>query len=253
MSERFVISRRLEAAGFVHAFSLRQGGVSEGVFASLNLGRSVGDDPARVEQNHRLLAADLGLERTEIVQAHQVHGVSVWTLENQSGPVSQAMRTADALVSREKAVGVRTADCLPLLLGDPRTGYAAAVHCGWRGIVDGVVWRALDALRRQGVELSDLVAAIGPHIRVDAFEVGADVADQLARAAPDAAVVRRGSSRPHADLAAVVVDQLTRAGVVAVDDVGGCTHKARTRFFSHRRERGMTGRHLSLIAPRSRA
>jgi YfiH family protein len=235
-------SRLLIDAGFRHGFSLRTGGVSEGPFASLNLGRSVGDDPARVEENYRRFIG--AIEVSEIFEASQVHGRAVAVVDGAEVREIRA-READALIARSAAVGVRTADCIPILIGDVRTGAVAAVHAGWRGVTLRVLDAALDAL---GGRPEDLVAAIGPHIRPDAFEVGDDVAAQIAAAAHGEEVVRTGSAKPHVDLARAVRAQLAHRGVGRVDDVGGCTLTEAERFFSHRRDAGKTGRHLAGIA-----
>lgn len=154
----------------------------------------------------------------------------------------------DALIARTEgfAVAARTADCVPVLIGHPSSGEVGAVHAGWRGAVAGIVARTIHALSHDPAEL---VVAIGPHIRVGAFEIGEEVAREMERAASGGAVVVRGGPKPHGDLAALVRLQLLEAGVRddAIDDVGGCTHADAAHFFSHRREHGKTGRHLSAI------
>lgn len=238
-------SRLLEEHGFVHAFSTREGGVSVGAFASLNLGRTVGDDPAAVAENGRRFLAALGSPR--LFEASQVHGRDV--VEVGAAPIDAVRRVeADALVARRAgdAVGVRTADCVPILLADVATGAVAAVHAGWRGVELRVVEVAVERLG----DPASLVAAIGPHIRLDAFEVSDEVAERIAAVAYGAEVVSARAPRPHVDLAAAIRAQLRRAGVERVDDVGGCTHAEPARFFSHRRDAGRTGRHLSAIVGR---
>ena len=251
-------SKLLEAAGFAHGFSTRLGGVSVGPYASMNLGWSVGDDPRAVEENHQLLAAAIGHERSALRLATQVHGASVLDADavgrdRRSEPPGTGH---DALVAREKgiAVGVRTADCVPILVADPATGAVAAIHAGWRGVVAGVVPSALDVLAPDRETRGRLLAVIGPHIRVDRFEVGQDVADRIAGAS-DASVVRSGGAKPHVDLARAIRIQLERAGLSAanVDDVGGCTLSDAERFHSHRRDGERSGRMLSVIVARGSA
>ena len=161
---------------------------------------------------------------------------------------------ADALVTAVvgMSVGIRTADCVPVLVGDARSGAVAAVHAGWRGAVAGVLNEALTTLcARVSTFPADLLVAIGPHIRVDAFEIGEEVAVQLEKAAGPGFedVVRRGDQKPHGDLAVLLRSQLRTLGVPtsSVDDVGRCTYSDQDHFFSYRREPGEKGRQLSWI------
>jgi YfiH family protein len=251
-------SALLDAAHVAHGFSTRLGGVSVGPYASLNLGWSVGDDPRAVEENHQRLAAAVGLDRAALRVATQVHGATVLDTDavgrdRKSEPPGTGH---DALVARTGgvAVGVRTADCVPVLVADPKTGAVAAIHAGWRGIVKGVIDGALDVLAPDHATRGSLIAAIGPHIRVDRFEVGADVAQQIADAS-DPTVVVPHEPRPHVDLSRAVRIQLERAGLDAknVDDVGGCTLAEPERFHSHRRDGERSGRMLSVIVARGSA
>jgi len=159
--------------------------------------------------------------------------------------------------ARGVAIGVRTADCVPILVADPRSRAVLAVHAGWRGAVNGVLPRALDALVvAHGSAREELVVAIGPHIRRGSFEVGDEVAAEIERAMPRGtareqaceiageAVDRTLGPRPHASLATLVLAQLIEAGVgvAQVDDVGGDTCREPDRFHSHRRDAARTGR-----------
>lgn len=252
MSETVLRSALLDAAHVAHGFSTRLGGVSVGPYASMNLGWSVGDDPRAVEENHQRLAAAVGHDRAALRVATQVHGARVLDTDvvgrdRKSEPPGSGH---DALVARTDgvAIGVRTADCVPILVADRTTGAVAAIHAGWRGVVGGVIDSALDVLVPDRSARGSLVAAIGPHIRVDRFEVGDDVASQIAKAS-DPTVVVAGSPRPHVDLARAVRIQLERAGIDAanIDDVGGCTLAEAERFHSHRRDGERSGRMLSVI------
>lgn len=242
-------SALLDRHGFAHGFSTRVGGVSEGPYASLNLGRTVGDEPAAVAENVRRFLAALGADEARFYEVSQVHGRAVVVVAAGEDVARVREREADALVARapSAAVAVRTADCVPILLADPETGAVAAVHAGWRGVVARVLDAAIDAL---GAPPSRVVAAIGPHIR--AFEVSDEVARAIAEVAHDAPVVEARTPRPHVDLAAAVRAQLRHRGLPedAIDDVGGCTLTEPDRFFSHRRDEGRTGRHLSAILAR---
>ena len=256
-----VTSALLRAAGFAHGFSLRGGGLSEGAFASLNLDVHVGDDPARVQENHRRFAAAVGYEPERRFEVTQVHGARCVEVREGDEPAALRALEADALVSGVAgvALGVRTADCVPVLLADPRSGAVAAAHAGWRGAVAGVVPRAVDLLRdRFGVDPVTLYCAIGPYIRPDAFEIGEEVAAEIDAAAARcgaASAVRRSSvagAKPHADLAALLTAQLVALGVppAHIDDTGGCTFAEPDRFYSHRRDQGHTGRHFAVIVAR---
>ncbi len=244
MSELAIRSALLDAHGFVHGFSLRTGGVSEGPFASLNLARTVGDDPAAVEENGRRFRAALG--GATVYEVSQVHGRAVVEVTEADAVADVRRREADGLVTRVSgwAVAVRTADCVPILLADPETGAVAAVHAGWRGVASGILEPAF--ARLGGAPL----AAIGPHIRLASFEVGPEVAEAIEAAAPGVEVTERREPRPHVDLAAAVRAQLEGLGARAIDDVGGDTYADAARFFSHRRDAGRTGRHLSAIVAR---
>ena len=224
-------SRILLAAGFAHAFP----------------GREVGDAE---------LTAALGLgPGGAIAQAKQVHGARAVEAA-EAGPGCEA----DAIVGRAGAgaVGVRTADCVPILVGDPATGDVAAIHAGWRGVVGGVVPAALDALR-VGTMTRDAaaswVAAIGPCIGSCCFEVGRDVAEAIAGAAYGTHVVAaEQGDKAYVDLRAAVRAQLVAFGLESdrIEDVPGCTKHEPDRFHSFRRDGANAGRMLSAIAARIR-
>lgn len=235
--------------GFAHAFADRSGGQSSPPFDTANFGRNVGDDPAAVAANHRRLGAAVGYDVDRLFEVSQVHGAAVW--EAAGAPAALRAEHGDALVARRAgdAVGVRTADCVPVLVGDRKTGAVSAIHAGWRGVVAGVVPAALAKLGG-----TDPVVAIGPHIRGPSFEVGPDVRDQIAAASGvDVVVGESAAGKPLVDLTRAIRAQLARAGVAApdVDDVGGCTLTEPARFFSFRRDGQRSGRHLAVIVARS--
>lgn len=240
------------APGLVHGFTTRHGGVSDGAFASLNLGRSTGDDDRAVAENHRRLATQAGfaLERLA-TPARQVHGAGVV----RAGEPADAQRDCDAIVTGDRglAIGIRTADCVPVLLLHPPTACGGAVHAGWRGVAAGVVAAGVDAM---GVPANELLAAIGPAIGGCCYEVDDATFAKVRDAAPETAAVATRAGHVRIDLIAGVRGQLRAAGLEAssIDVVGGCTACDPSRFFSHRRDRGATGRHLAfLMAPGGRA
>jgi polyphenol oxidase len=189
------------------------------------------------------LVAAVGVDR--IVQVKQVHGARTVV-----GRVA-ATEEADAVVARAEdgllAVGVRVADCVPVLVADEASGDVAVIHAGWRGVVAGVVPSAIERLNGQ-----KLIAAIGPCIGACCFEVGRDVAEAIARASPaaDVVVARRGE-KAFADLRAAVRGQLrSLARTCRIEDVPGCTKHEPERFHSFRRDGANSGRMLAAIATR---
>ncbi|MBM4362697.1 MAG: peptidoglycan editing factor PgeF [Deltaproteobacteria bacterium] len=241
--------------GFRHAFFTRRGGISEGPHASLSFSVAAGDRPEAVEENLTRAAAALGVSPGHVYYLSQVHGRAVHTLGGGEDRVEVLHREGDALVSAAEgqAVGVRSADCLPVLFADPRSGRVAAAHAGWRGLVAGVLGATVDSLVALGARPAELVAAIGPHIGAAAFEVSEEVAAQLVSASPDPEVVARApGGRPHVALGRVARAQLLSAGLAPahVESVEGCTRSEPHRFFSFRRDGRVSGRHLSAIVPR---
>ncbi len=241
-------SSLLTRHGFVHGFATRTGGVSKPPFDTLNLGQHLGDEESDVRENRRRFAKRLGLSEDVLFEQRQVHGSDVRILTNADRPRDIAGCEGDGLISRTpgQAVAARTADCVPVLIAHRASGNVAAVHAGWRGAVAGVVPAAIEVM---GFDPAELLVAIGPHIRAAAFEIGEEVAERMRNASAGAPVVDDSRAKPHGRLAVLVTAQLRAAGVprAAIDDVGGCTYDEPERFFSHRRDRGRTGRHLSAI------
>lgn len=255
-------SPRLAAAGVVHAFSTRRGGVSVGPYESLNLAAAAGepaaDDNTNVAENFRRLRAALGVPRHLRIAPRQVHGSEVWR------PPATPQRPADAppadvvLTDQPRhLLTIRTADCVPVLLADIDGRAVAAAHAGWRGLVAGAIAAAVHAMRvTLRAEPRNLVAAIGPAIGVRRFEVGDEVAAAFTAAGLGDAVVPGsrvgGGAKNHVDLAAAALRQLLAAGIpdAAIDRCDCCTYTQADEFFSHRRDRGRTGRMAAVIAPR---
>lgn len=243
----------LARAGFAHAFFTRRGGVGRAPWDTLSFTVSSGDEPEAVAENRARAARVLGVSPARLYYLSQVHGVASVQLAGDEDPDEVVRRVGDVTLSRVGGVacGVRSADCVPVLVGDRASGAAVAVHSGWRGTVQDVVSAAVAALRRLvGEQRLEPVAAIGPHIETCCFEVGPEVAEQLAAASSrGAAAVVAGQGRPHVDLRAVIHAQLEGAGVAPadVDDVRGCTVCDAERFFSFRRDGQRSGRLLSAI------
>ncbi|MCG8554250.1 MAG: polyphenol oxidase family protein [Proteobacteria bacterium] len=248
-------SSLLLAAGFRHGMSLRAGGSSSAPFDSLNLGRDLGDAPEQVQDNHRRLAASLGYSCARLFELSQVHGSAVHIAHPEQSPERFRQRQGDAIVVRHHglAAGVRVADCIALLLANPATGGAAAVHAGWRGLVSGVIAAAVAVLAGPGRGAgARVLAAVFPHIRACCFEVGQDVATELAGAAGDQRVVDRRRPRPRVSLSAVARAQLRACGLGSerIEDIDGCTRCEPERFFSYRRDGPRSGRHLAVVVGR---
>jgi YfiH family protein len=208
----------IDLPGGTALFTTRRGGVSEGPYASLNLGMWTEDEAERVATNRERVRAAAGAQR--LLQGRQVHGTRVAVDE-------QDIEEADGQVATRRGVAVMvlTADCLPVALAGPER--VGVVHAGWRGLAAGVI--------EAGVEATGAVAAaIGPGIGPCCYEVGDDV-----RAA-------FGTSGDTLDLKAIARARLEAAGVLDVHDCGLCTSCDPERFFSHRRDRGVTGRQAGL-------
>jgi polyphenol oxidase len=258
MMADFLKSALLERAGFCHAFFTRRGGVSDGPFRSLNFSSAVGDHPARVAENLELAARALGVKSESIYFASQVHGRVAIVVEGSEDRRRVLELSADAVVSSTPGVAcsIRTADCVPILVAEQKSGAVAALHAGWRGAAAGIVEAGVQALAARAAGGTEFVAAIGPHISVRAFEVSEEVAGELSAASPDRDVIDRNfGTRPHVDLRRMVRSQLRAAGIDegAIDDVVGCTVGDPESFFSYRRDGRRSGRHLSAIVARCAA
>jgi YfiH family protein len=250
-----------QTCGIVHAFSTRQGGVSRPPFATLNLGQSVGDDPGAVNANRRRFFGAFGLDLNQVVRARQVHGDGVLRVD---APLTERPGFPHCLVDERAdydalitelpglALVVSTADCLPILIHDPVHRAIAAVHAGWRGTAKGVAPRAIRAMwEAYGTNPSDCRAAIGPGIRRCCFEVDAAVIEKMAAALPEWESHITANRPDHwlLDLAGVNRALLEGAGLFPdrIEDVGLCTSCRTDLFFSHRVEKGRTGRMMNFI------
>jgi purine-nucleoside/S-methyl-5'-thioadenosine phosphorylase / adenosine deaminase len=242
----FLSSGLFARHGACGIFSLRHGGTSKPPFATLNLGYGLGDSDAHVDGNmHRFLdAAALPMPHT----ARQCHGTAILACH---GPGRQHEEEADILLADDPlaAIGIRTADCVPILLADPRRRRLAAVHAGWRGTAAGVAAHAVRAMQAAGSHPSELLAAIGPAIGPCCYAIGDDVARQLGHPDP-ASAFNRIDNVIHADLALLNARQLAACGIpmASIEQLSACTACQPERFFSHRRDHGRTGRHLAVAA-----
>ena len=221
----------------------RAGGVSAPPFDSFNLGDHVGDDPAAVAANRSRLAAATGLDGDRLIWMNQVHGDRVETVD---GPRDTAVDAADALVTTAAglALVVVTADCVPVLLADARTGVVGAAHAGRVGAQCGVIARTLEAMLALGARPADISALLGPAVSGDNYEVPAAMADAVEVALPGSRTTTSAGT-PGLDLRAGIVRQLQALGVPAIDTDPRCTVND-PELFSYRRD-GRTGRLAALI------
>ncbi len=251
-------STLLSSLGVPHAFTTRVGGVSAAPFDSLNFGNP-GDlapdrrDPREnILRNWSLVLGALGLRERGLVEVHQVHGggVRVVTGDEVVPAHDAGSIKADAIVTDASiAAAVRVADCAPVLLASDDARVVAAVHAGWRGTIAGVVANAVNAMRGLGVR--EIHAAVGPCLSAEHFEVGPEVAEEFHREFSESPPLREHPGKPGRwllDLRSALSRQLGGAGVAKVEVLPGCTYGEPERFFSHRRDRGLTGRMIGVIA-----
>jgi YfiH family protein len=249
-------ARSLSAlAGIRHGFFTREGGVSEGIYRSLNGGLGSRDRPDHVAENRARMAAALGVAAEHLLTAYQTHSADVVTAE---APWSPAMRPrADAIVTRTRglAIGVTTADCAPVLFADAEAGVIGVAHAGWRGALEGVLEAAIEALLALGAARDRLAAALGPMIRQPNYEVGPEFVARFAAAAGgNRNFFKPGERAGHAlfDLAGYIAARLRRNGIRHIEDTGRCTYGSPAEFFSYRASchRGEPdyGRHVNAIA-----
>jgi YfiH family protein len=219
-----------------HAFFTREGGASDGIYASLNGGIGSNDDPVRVAENRRRMAAML--DAPTLVTAYQIHSANA-VVATKPWKREEAPR-ADAVATRTKnvAVGVTIADCGPILLADGDAGVVGAAHAGWRGAFDGIIEAAVAKMEELGAQRGRIRAAIGPLIRQDSYEVGPEFVARFRKADTAFARFFKPSARDgHAlfDLPGFIALRLEQARVGSIEDLKLDTYSDHTRFFSYRR------------------
>ena len=243
--------------GLQHRFFTRQGGVSEGLYSSLNCGYGSGDQPDNVRENRRRAAATFDLGETDLLTVHQYHSTDVLTVGAERW-TSPGAPKADALVTDRPgvALGVLAADCAPVLFADGEAQVIGAAHAGWKGALGGVVDTTIAAMEKLGARRDRIRAVIGPCIGRDSYEVGPEFpAPFVAQDKANAAFFRPATRMGHFmfDLAGYLVHRLTLAGV-AVSATGHDTLASTDDFFSYRRNtlQGVRdyGRGLSAVALR---
>ncbi len=220
-----------------HAFFTRQGGVSDGIYASLNGGIGSSDEPSKVHENRRRMAEALRVAPDAMISVYQVHSPDAVLVE---GPWTGDRPKADAMVTAVPglALSITTADCGPVLFADAGARVIGAAHAGWRGAVTGVLEATIEAMERLGAKRQDIVAVLGPTISQAAYEVGPDFIKRFAEEAPGHERFFKAATKPdHAmfDLPGFIGARLETAGIREFTDLGLCTYSDEERFFSYRR------------------
>lgn len=234
--------------GLTHAFLGRTGGVSSGHLSSLNMGRRDEDTPENIRENKMRVAEAFGIDAEMLFTVSQVHSDRIVVLD-ESGKTPEEIKAleADAIITdiRGITIGVLTADCVPVLLFDRENKVMAAVHAGWKGTAQGIARKTvLKMTERFGSRPENIVAAVGPSIGPCCYRVDDDVVTAVGYL--DQVAIPRESGW-HLDLPKANLIQLQEAGVKDVDISGICTSCRTDLFFSHRAEKGRTGRQLSFI------
>lgn len=224
--------------GIAHGFFTREGGVSDGLYGSLNCGLGSSDDRAAVMENRRRVAAALGAPHAPVVTLYQTHSATARVV---TGAQDQAdLPKADAVVTATPGVvvGTLTADCCPVLFADPQAKIVAATHAGWRGAVGGILDSTVAEMEKAGADRARIIAAIGPCIGQPAYEVGPEFEAELLALTPDNArffARIHGQERPRFDLPGYVLARLSGLGLATVDSAFACTYENESQFFSYRR------------------
>lgn len=258
---KYFSCKPLEEAGFKNAFSTRQGGVSPFPEKSLNLAYRR-DSESNVDENRKRFFEALGDLNPRVYTNHQMHSDRLTVLSGDIlahlGPRPGDEPEGDALIAREGGIwlGVKIADCTPLLIGDPQKGLMAAVHAGWKGTLNRIAEKSVQRLKRQfGVDLANLIVALGPSACAECYEVGADVAMLFKKEFPDMpdVVSSKSDGKFKIDIPAINVRQLVAQGVhpARIHVSSHCTIHQNDVFFSHRKESNanvdQVGRMLAVI------
>lgn len=252
-TEGLAYYRAVGWAGVKHGIFTRHGGSSRAPFYSLNLGGNVGDDPKAVRSNHERMYAALGVDDAKACSVWQVHSNHV-VMANKPVQGRRWLAQADGMVTdrADTPLSMRFADCTPLLFWDAMRGVIGIAHAGWRGTVQGVGAQVVNTMiNAYGCKGADIQAIIGPSIGQNRYQVGEEVVDSVrVYFGTTDGLIRRDSndSTAYLDLWAANALDLRRAGVEQIDIAGICTATHSDDWFSHRAERGMTGRFGAVIS-----
>lgn len=241
----------------ISGITTRNGGVSRGSFASMNMGLHVHDEKDLVIENRRLLAEEIGIPLSRWVIGEQVHGTKVADAGSlPAGAGSESLETAaagvDGLITKEKnlVLGAFYADCVPLYFFDPESQWIGIAHAGWKGTVHGMSGRMIAALEEKGCSREDIQVVIGPCISPERYEVDDNVIRHISKPYHETCVSNKGGGRYQLDLKELNRHMLIELGMQesAVQVSGACTYEKEDQFYSHRRDQGETGRMLGFIA-----
>jgi polyphenol oxidase len=249
---RFAAPALAQLAGVKHGFFGREGGVSQGIYGSLNAGPGSRDDPEHVAENRARIAQALGVEPSHLLSLHQIHSATAVRVEK---PWSGERPQADALVTTTPGLALTalSADCTPVLFADDQAGVIGAAHAGWKGAVSGVLEACVTEMTRAGAVPSRIVTAIGPCIRQGSYEVGPEFLEAFRKADVDSLPFFRAGEgdRLKFDLPGYCRLRLARAGVTIVDMLPLDTYSEEHALFSHRRsvhqKEGDYGRNCAAI------
>ena len=244
----------MASTGAIHGFFSRAGGVSGGIYASLNTGPGSNDTPANIQENRARCATAIGVQPDRLLTNYQIHSANVVVVER---PWQGTPPQADAFVTRERGLGlgILTADCMPWLFCDADAGIIGAAHAGWRGALAGVLENTVEAMVTLGAKREKIHAAIGPCLRQENFEVGLDLVEAFTeKYEPSAQFFAPGKAaeKRQFDLVSFAQWRLQESGVTTTEDTQICTLGQSESYFSYRatRKRGEDdyGRNLSAIA-----
>jgi len=237
-----------------HAFTTRFGGVSSGIYESLNLAHRTGDDPENVKENYARFCQALDINEHDIVCSNQVHGtcIRVVTHDDCGDLFTPTLNQADGLITQTPGIAlmVFTADCVPILLYDNVKNVVGAVHAGWRGTVTDIAGVAVRKMTNEfNCEPSDINAAIGPCISKCCYETDADVANALKETIPDSAdrCISRSEDKYKIDLKNANMILLANAGVKDIEISNECTSCLSDKYWSHRKTKGKRGSQVAII------
>ena len=240
--------------GIRHGFFTRQGGVSEGIYAELNCGPGSADDPAAVRENRARVAGHLGGQHDDVATLYQIHSGDAVAIDALTTPDNRPK--ADGVVTNVPGlvIGILTADCGPVLFADAEAKVVGAAHAGWRGAVGGVLAATVAQMEKLGARRERIVAAVGPCINQQSYEVGPDFEATLLEGCPDnSRFLARAepNSKAHFDLPGFIVSQLDKLGLAQIERKSPCTYVNESQFFSFRRSTHRSepdyGRQISAI------
>ena len=248
----------LAAGGVAHGFSTRLGGISEGIFASLNLGTARGDNPERVQENYRRFCRAVGTDVNRLVTTSQVHGDVIRTATSKDIKSDLFLPNGyecDGLITNEPglALTIYSADCIPVLLYDPAKRVIAAVHAGWRGTARNIAGKAVQKMQQNyGCRPEDILAAIGPGISQCCFETHADVPDAMVEALGDSTkqhIIDLKNGKFRVNLKGINATLLMHAGVSFdhIEVSADCTACLNEKYWSHRVTQGQRGSQAAMI------